>query len=146
MTAFKRHHGTTQASANRMFEGNIDATMGSGELGQGFYTGEYFYEAVAWTNHAHKRKPKAILIIEIQELDFWNLSVSSMDYHETVRLMQYLKANSKTSSYTKGVDVIWADIVGATHRSIHGDQMKFEKGTSETLLNGDSVYRSVTPV
>jgi len=44
----KSYHGTTPASATQILTGVFDVTLGGGELGRGFYTGQYPHVAKAW--------------------------------------------------------------------------------------------------
>ena len=131
------YHGTTEAVVDELINGNIDRTIGGGELGQGFYLSNLSHVARAWGWRKHKSN--RILGIEMIESDFWALNILALSYEQAVQRRFYIRRRGETRTYIFNSDTVWAPIVG---RHLNADQYKYESEISEDFLNGDDVIRT----
>lgn len=133
-------HGTESATAKRLIAGNVDASQGGGELGQGFYTGDYLWVAKAWAANRFK-KDGTVVKFEIPDTEYFALEPLLLSRTDALKHRNKIKAASATRIYRFKVNVVWSPIVGTTR--VDADQYKFEDKKSENLLNGSLVPRSL---
>lgn len=112
---------------------NIDVTLGGGELGCGFYTGEYLYEAKAWAYHKSKDTSSPVVSVEVADSDFYTLRLQILDAIQAGRYRSIIRKGRYTRTYRFQCDVVWGPIVGSSR--VNGDQYKWESQTAETHLN-----------
>ena len=137
MTKNESYHGTTEVASNAIVNGSISVTMGGGELGQGFYTGTYIWEAKAWARMKHRSS--AVVEISILDNDFYRLNIETLDFTQTSCLRKLVRDNKTTRTHLENVDVVWAPIVGSQRNK--GDQYKWESIMTQNLLNSTQVLR-----
>ena len=70
------YHGTDSATASSISNGGVDVTLGGGELGRGFYTGEHLHEAKAWAFHRHGEKKNNVVKFEVVDA-----TVEGLNFH-----------------------------------------------------------------
>jgi len=131
-------HGTKSATAKSLIAGNVDVSQGGGELGQGFYTGDYLWVAKAWAANRYK-KDAAVVKFEIPDTEYFALKPLLLCRTDALKHRNDIKAASATRTYRFKVHVVWSPIVGTTR--VDADQHKFEDKKSESLLNGSLVPR-----
>ena len=135
------YHGTSNVIAVNLVKGNVDVSLGGGELGQGFYTGEHLYLAKAWAFHISGDKHKNVVQFSTLDSEIECLSMEILDHGSASLKRNELKKYKATRTYRFGVDLIWAPIVGKD--KIVGDQYKWESDPAALLLNGVSCKRSI---
>lgn len=140
MSNFEYFHGTSKTTANEIVSGKIAVSLGGGELGQGFYTGEYLWVAKAWAHNRHKND-SAVVKIEVEENTFFSLDPLLLSRLDALTHSKDIKAKGTTRTHTFNRHVVWSPIVGTTR--VDADQYKFETKQSETILNGSNVPRSL---
>lgn len=133
---FKTFHGTSPEMAQNILDTSISVTMGSGELGQGFYTGGRLHEALAWSLQMHGARKNNILELEHITEDFYSLDIKILDYMQAFNTRKHIKSIGETKIYHFNVDVVWSPIVGSERAS--GDQYKWESDKASILLNSPS--------
>lgn len=133
----RMYHGSDENSVKTLMQGNIDVTMGGGELGQGFYLGNMLHVAKAWAMNKHKSK--AVLEIEVEDSELESLEPLVLSYKEACEKRASIRKKSKQRTYIFNKNVVWAPIVGT--KKIETDQLKWESVNSQTLLNGNKVVR-----
>lgn len=133
-------HGTKSETAKSLMAGNVDVSQGGGELGQGFYTGEYLWVAKAWAANRYK-KDAAVVKFEVPDIEYFALEPLLLSRTDALKHRNDIKAQSATRTYTFKVHVVWSPIVGTTR--VDADQHKFENMKSEILLNGSLVPKSL---
>ena len=62
-------HGTSPTVAASLAAGGVDVTQGGGELGVGFYTGEYLHVAKAWAIHRYGAKQQNVVEFDVDDHD-----------------------------------------------------------------------------
>lgn len=117
------YHGTSHEYATDIINNGVDITRGGGELGQGFYVGDLFHKAIAWAWNRHHEEA-SVIIIEFNDDEFINLNLCSLNAEEASSLRYCIKRSKGQYSFSKGVDAIWAPIVG--QRFPYFNQIKFE--------------------
>ena len=132
------YHGTKLSVANAIVAGAIDVTKGGGELGMGFYTGEYLWVAKAWARNRHKHDA-AVVELNVPEDEYFNLEPLLLSRTDALSERNKIKATATTRTHTFKVNVVWSPIVGTTR--VDADQHKFESAASAALLNGAKVPR-----
>lgn len=136
----EQYHGTNKNTAIKIFDGKIDVTIGGGELGQGFYTGDLSHEAFSWSWHKFK-KDKAVVKLTIDDDDFLNLTPECPDIHQTKTYRNKIRSNGETRIYKFHKNVIWAPVVGKIIDNFH--QFKYESSTAQDYLNNETVLKKI---
>lgn len=137
----KSYHGTSSTIAARIAQGNVNVTLGGGELGQGFYTGEHLYLAKAWALQVHKDKTKNVVEFETPDKVVESMDIEILDHGMASLKKVEIRRLNLTRGYKFGVDMVWAPIVGK--EKISGDQYKWESKISENFLNNSNCQRSI---
>src|SRR5574344_1855501 len=91
------YHGTTVVASQNIVKGAIDVSMGGGELGQGFYTGTYIWEAKSWARMKHNSN--AVVEISVSENIFYQLNIELLDYIQTTSLRNSIRCNNSTRTH-----------------------------------------------
>jgi hypothetical protein len=134
------YHGTTVATANDLVAGKIDVTVGGGELGMGFYTGEYLWVAKSWAANRHELNG-AVVHVEVEDEDFFGLEPLLLSRLDALGHRNEIRVANATRTHTFNGSVVWSPIVGTTR--VDADQYKFENTKAEYLLNGPKVNRKI---
>ena len=133
-------HGTLDTTANDLVAGKIDVNIGGGELGMGFYTGEYLWVAKSWAANRHGANG-SVVQVEVTDKEFFDLEPLLLSRLDALKHRDEIRKADATRTYTFNQHVVWSPIVGTTR--IDADQYKFESAKSESLLNGPSAFRKV---
>lgn len=148
---FYSFHGTYPEFATEIVNGNIDVTIGGGELGRGFYSGQHAHEAKAWAFHVSKTKTDNVVRLEQPSVcDFFGFEILNLDIKEATAIRNNLKSENTKKTYVSGVDLVVSPIIGITDaygvpKAKSGGQVKWESVLSEIYLNGDRTKRSILP-
>lgn len=137
------YHGGALTSIQQIAASEIDTKLGGGELGQGFYVGNYGHVASAWSwQVARDKKPTVV------ELKVNNSAAASLKKHE----LSWLRAKEHAITIAKAdtrrthvfnVDVVAAPIVGKTFKDTP-TQLKWEGTKSAKFLNSSDVNKRIT--
>lgn len=133
------YHGTSDSFISTILI-KIDISLGGGELGMGFYSGEYLHVAKAWAYNKHN-KSKSVLKLETPDDSVEALNIYLLDHTSANNLRSNLRKTNQCRTFTSGHDLIWAPIVGTTKSS--SEQYKWESTDSEKLLNSNLVIKNV---
>ncbi|QOK91526.1 hypothetical protein HF908_08565 [Ralstonia pseudosolanacearum] len=137
------YHGGARTSIEQIAASKIDTELGGGELGQGFYVGNYGHEASAWARHvAEGKKPTVV------ELQVNNSRAASLKKHELswLRAKEHAIAIAKADTrrtHIFNVDVVAAPIVGKNFKDTP-TQLKWEGTKSAAFLNSSDVNKKIT--
>ena len=132
-TLFISYHGTSSADAANIAAGNIDVSIGCGELGRGFYSGQYLHEAKVWAYRKSGNKQQNVVEISMPDDEVEKLEIKIMDAREAGLRRYWIRRAGETRSYLFGNDMVWAPIVGSER--VSGDQYKWETQKTQRLLN-----------
>lgn len=135
------YHGTGPAEATKIAAGKVDVSLGGGELGQGFYTGQMLHVAKRWALHRNQGRDKNVVQFEIPSAQIAALRVGRLDANTATLMRGHIRKWQKTRHYTFKVDVVWSLIVGKL--SLNCDQYKWESSVAEAALNGPTCKRSI---
>lgn len=127
------YHGTSSANAASLTSGTIDVTLGGGELGRGFYSGEHLHEAKAWAFHTSGDKTSNVVKLTTEDDQVEALDLKLMDAGSAGLARYRIRTAAETRTFLFDHDMIWAPIVGS--EKVSGDQYKWESATSSLLLN-----------
>lgn len=133
------YHGTSDTTANDLVAGKIDIKVGGGELGMGFYTGDFLWVAKSWAANRHGLNG-AVLHVEVNYKDFFDLEPLLLSRLDALKQRDEIRKTRTTRTHTFNGNVVWSPIVGTTR--IDADQYKFESIKAERLLNGPDVTRN----
>ena len=132
----RSYHGTSAINAIAIRNETIDVTIGGGELGRGFYSGEHLHEAKAWAYHQSGDLRANVVALETPDNDVENMDLKIMDFGEAGLRRYQIRRNDETRTFTFGCDMVWAPIVGA--EKVSGDQYKWESNSAALTLNDSS--------
>ena len=132
------YHGTNKPTAQSLVDGEIDVTKGGGELGIGFYAGEYLWVAKSWAANRFKHDA-AVVKLEVPDSDYFGLEPLLLSRTDALKQRNAIKSASTTRTHKFNVNVVWSPIVGSTR--VDADQHKFESLTAQNLLNSAKVPR-----
>ncbi len=135
------YHGTSSANASYIVAGTVDVICGGGELGRGFYTGQFCHEAKAWAFHVSRNKKKNVVMFETSDNQIDALDYLIFDRMSAQNFRNNIRRAQKTRTYVFNVDMVWAPIVGSTR--VSGEQNKWESISAQKLLNGADTIRTV---
>ena len=137
----KTFHGTSAISASHLVSGAVDVSRGGGELGQGFYTGEFLHEAKTWAFHVSGDRVRNVVSFSTSDDLILDLDLLILDSIKATALRRVVRNNGQTRTYRSFKDMVWAPIVGTAR--VSGEQYKWESKRTESMLNGSSTYRSI---
>jgi hypothetical protein len=87
------YHGCRQEDLAKLIAGQIDVSLGGGELGRGFYTTLSFYTAKEWA--WHKYKSLTVLEIAISDQDFYDLDPLVLTPEQTYAYRRHIRAQAR---------------------------------------------------
>ena len=129
----KSYHGTSPEIVSNILKHGISVSIGGGELGQGFYTGEHLHEAKAWAYQKSKSKQNNVIEFEHNDEDILSLDIIELNHGAANLKRSNIKKTNQTRVYLFNVDLVWSPIVGTDR--VSGMQYKWESSISESLLN-----------
>jgi hypothetical protein len=135
------YHGTSTTSVIALASGKVNVTLGGGELGQGFYTGEYLHEAKAWAYHKSGDKQQNVVCFSAPDTEIEKLHFAVLDQGAASLKRYQIKKAGHTRTHLFKVDLVWAPIVGSERAS--GEQYKWESKKAEVLLNGPLTAKAI---
>ncbi|WP_426116714.1 hypothetical protein [Massilia sp. PWRC2] len=136
------YHGGTHSSVTGISAGKISTNMGGGELGIGFYIGNFGHLASAWAKHKN-RKDAAVAEIEIVDFKGSGLGKLELSWLSAKEKYINIRLTAAQRTFKFGKDVIAAPIVGKAI-SCAPVQLKWEGSESATYLNSPSVAKVIT--
>lgn len=135
------YHGTSATDASTICGGGIDVSVGGGELGRGFYTGEFLHEARTWAFHRNPAGRPLVVELTLEDADFFAMDPLCLTAAQAVAYRNNIRSNDSTRTYLFDEDIVWSQIVGTDR--IKCDQYKWESNDAEDFLNGSSVSRTM---
>jgi hypothetical protein len=133
------YHGCSESVITELVAGNIDVSIGGGELGRGFYTSIELWTAKIWALNLYKSE--TVLKIEMPWQEFEKLKPLVLTFEQTCDYHKRIKKLRATRTYLFHRHVIWSPIVGDQMNG-KDDQFKWESKTAELLLKGEKVKRT----
>jgi hypothetical protein len=134
-------HGTSSRFAIKLASGGVDVSIGGGELGRGFYSGEYLHVAKAWAFNIHRSMKQNVVMFKTDDNDVNNLSFDILDAPTARAHRNNIRSSGKVRTHLFGLDMVWAPIVGK--ETITCDQFKWESLTAQSYLNSSAVPRII---
>lgn len=131
------YHGTSEQYAKELVSGKVDASLGGGELGQGFYLGTALHVAKAWAKQRHNCE--SVVEFQFDDDEFWNFDIESLTESKAIECRSIIRAKKLTRTYKFSKDLVWGPIVGGP--KVYSDQHKWESSHGEKFLNGNKVLR-----
>lgn len=137
------YHGGALSSIQEIAANKIDTRLGGGELGQGFYIGNYGHEASAWARHVAEGRKPSVVELEVSNFEGAGLTKQELSW---LRAKEHAISIAKTDTrrtHVFNVDVVAAPIVGKNFRDTP-DQLKWEGKNSAVFLNSSNVNKKIT--
>ncbi|KQV83171.1 hypothetical protein ASC90_21440 [Rhizobium sp. Root1220] len=135
------YHGTSQQTAQDLASGNVDVTLGGGELGQGFYTGEELHNAKTWAFNRFGDRTANVVEFDVDDTAVLNMNLTIIDGPQATLIRSNIRRSSATRTYRFSCDMVWAPIVGSDR--INGTQHKWESRSTERYLNGSTCPKAI---
>lgn len=127
----KSYHGGSKASIKSIVA-KVDVTLGSGELGLGFYTQENKTGAVRFAIGRHGELNSACVELEIESSQLMNLTKKvETDPKKGLRKIKSIRKNNKEKKPCFGKDCVIYPLESDTNII----QYKFESSKAENVLN-----------
>ena len=126
----------------QIVKGKIDVKLGGGELGRGFYTGQYEHEAKTWAFHQTGTREKNVVKLTQDSKDLFSYHIQSLDITEATNLRTAIRKKGETRIFLIGCDIVTSQIVGST--KVNGCQVKWESEVIEKYLNSANTHRNIT--
>jgi hypothetical protein len=134
------YHGTSKKAAQDLIIGKIDLTKGGGELGCGFYTGDFLWVAKSWAANRFGSNGE-VVSLQVSDMNFFNLKPLLLTRIDALEHSRQIKLRGTTRTHKFNENVVWSPIIGTTR--IDAEQYKFESRSSQLLLNSKDVLRKV---
>lgn len=99
------YHGTNRPTAQSLVDGEIDVTKGGGELGIGFYAGEYLWVAKSWAANRFKHDA-AVVKLEVPDSDYFGLEPLLLSRTDALKQRNAIKSASTTRTHKFNVNVV----------------------------------------
>jgi hypothetical protein len=135
-----QYHGTSLNRAAVISTGQINVSMGGGELGQGFYTGDLSHEAFNWAWHKFQ-KNKAVVKLTLEDDDLLNFNPMCLNLYDTQIHRRKIRDIGEVRTFRFLVDLVWAPVVGKNIANF--SQFKYESDKVAMYLNGVAVIKTV---
>ncbi len=133
------YHGTSPVFAKSIVgpPTNVDVTIGGGELGRGFYTGENVALAAAWAKGRYHKKG-VVIKLDMQDDEFIKLNIKTINNRRILnRLWKRLQRNREEYDFLFNFDVICAPFALIDFSY----QYKFESNNAQTKLNNNKATK-----
>jgi hypothetical protein len=137
-----QYHGTDKNNATTIIQRGVDVNRGGGELGKGFYTGNYEWEAFNWNWHKFRDKG-SVIKFQIREEPFYRLEIRTLNVADGIPYYTQIKRGGRTRTYEFRCDVVWAVFLGYIPKSANAEQLKFESPVAQIFINGRDVNRQI---
>ena len=139
------YHGTNKNHAEEIVgpPSQLDISLGRGELGRGFYTGNSIALAAIWAQHRHLTEA-VVIEFDIPKQNFVQLKGYIVKSQALVNEnWHFLKLRGETNTYLFGYDYIIAPFATIEHT---GNQIKFESENAEIELRNSekTIYPCVS--
>jgi hypothetical protein len=136
------YHGGTRSAVKEVSNSKISTDLGGGELGVGFYIGNYGHLASAWARHKNRRDAA---VVEIRVTDFKKSGLKKLELSWLSAKENYINIGlqGKQRTFNFGSDVVAAPIVGKVI-SCSPVQLKWEGKSSENYLNSTLIAKKIT--
>ena len=150
-------HGGEKNVIESLVDGNIDVTLGGGELGRGFYLGKELKEAKAWAYHKYKDRA-GILMLKIKDDDFLDFNPLPLNYYQALIKRFEIKRSGQARTYLFNENIVWSPIIGNIDAYWSDDtsnilispsvpqeneQYKYESRRAQDFINSNLVRRDV---
>ncbi len=135
------YHGASTAVATTLVAGRVDVTLGGGELGRGFYSGQYLHEAKAWAYQVSGDKRNNVVEFDASDDAVEELDMLMMDYGTAALRRHAIRQQGAMRTHLFEVDLVWAPVVGSER--VSGDQYKWESDRAGSLLNAEETARRI---
>lgn len=127
-------HGTNVNNAQIIIKQGVNVKLGGGELGQGFYVGNYHRKAIAWAFHKNNKQEIKNSVLTLTISPYLKLKYKYIGLEKGKLNYANIKKNKLHKSFKYNVDLVQSKVMGINYYGFR--QLKFESDTAEKLLNG----------
>jgi hypothetical protein len=144
------YHGTKKEFAEDIAKGKIDVVKGGGEIGQGFYMGNYFDKAKQWAYHVNKKPSDKSKIVPKKAVVKFNIEpyisfrLERISWKRGMKIYDDLKNKAIQDKYTFDKDLLFSKVFGKPDYNFF--QLKWESKNAQKLLNSNRVTRKIDNV
>jgi hypothetical protein len=144
------YHGTTKAFAEDIVKGNIKVCKGGGEIGQGFYMGNYFDKAKSWAYHVNKtpsdkvKKVPKRAVVKFNVEPYISFQLERISWKRGMKVYEDLKSKERQRTHTFNKDLLFSKVFGKPDYKFF--QLKWESDDAEKLLNSHRVTRKIEDI
>ncbi|MGE6212477.1 hypothetical protein [Comamonas aquatica] len=137
------YHGGALSSIEQIAASKINTKLGGGELGQGFYIGNYGHEASAWARHVAKDQKPSVVELKVENFEAADLTKKELSWLLAKEHAIKIAVANKRRTHVFNVDAVAAPIVGKSFKDTP-TQLKWEGDKSAAFLNSPSVNKKIT--
>ncbi|MEL4456704.1 hypothetical protein [Lutimonas vermicola] len=127
------YHGTDRKAAKLIYKGNINVNLGVGELGQGFYMGNFLHEAKAWAFHKNGKNNIQNSVIQFTIKPFLSLKYRYIGTKRARALYKKNKINNGHRTFKFNKDLIHSKVFMVERYDFQ--QLKWESLKGEKTVN-----------
>lgn len=138
------YHGGTLSAVKAINDNKIKTSVGGGELGVGFYIGNFGHVASAWARHKN-REDAAVAQIDLSGFSGTGLRKLELSWLSAKEHYIKIGLSGKQRIYNFGHDVVAAPIVGRA-MACCPVQLKWEGIRSEGYLNSSLVHKKIAKI
>lgn len=139
------YHGTDNITLYTLLT-NIKVNNGGGELGEGFYVGNFKHKAVQWAIHKQKQnnsqiKSNNVCVFQLKLHPFVTFVFQQLSFNRASKIKNDIKSNGTQRTHRLGLDFVYSPVVGVTYFGFY--QIKYESQRIETYLNSSLVNKLI---
>ena len=127
------YHGTSRNDAKFIMNNSIDVTCSGGELGQGFYMGNFLHEAKAWAFQKNKKHNAKSSIVVFNVKPWISFKYGYIGTKRAIKIYKKSKNQNNHRAYLYNYDLVHSKVIGIDRYNF--EQLKWETTKGENYLN-----------
>lgn len=128
------YHATDINSAKKIQDNGIDVSLSGGELGMGFYMGNFLHQAKAWAFHKNGKKNAKNSIIKFEFTPRISFEYQHIGSQRAQLAYATIKKNGNQRTHVFNLDFIYAKVLGG-NCCFGFYQLKWESLNGQNFLN-----------
>lgn len=133
----KWYHGTDYSTAQNLFAKKINITNGGGELGQGFYMGNFMHQAKQWAYYKNNENNIPSSIVTFEFTPWISLKYQLIGFTRGLEIYANLNKKGTQRSHVFGYDFVLCKVLGKILYNFY--QLKWESTKGQFFLNNNAI-------
>ena len=135
------YHGTTSTIAVLLKNGEIDISKGGGELGKGFYMGNFISQAKTWAFYKNNKRRVPNSIVQFNFNTWISFKYQIIGKNRRNKLYPLIKSKGEQRSYTFNLDFVYCKVLGVEVNGFY--QLKWESIKGQEYLNNKAYKKLI---